>query len=91
MVVPAGEKISEVQVAEARPEAIILAWAATGAKSDPKQPYKVMAWKDVPAIRNRKVYVISDELLNTPGPPLIEGARALYNVFHPQNRTRVRA
>jgi iron complex transport system substrate-binding protein len=91
LVVPAGEKISEAQVAEAKPEAIILAWAATGEKSDPKQPYKVMAWKDVPAIRNRKVYVISDELLNTPGPPLIQGVRALYNIFYPENRTRARA
>jgi iron complex transport system substrate-binding protein len=91
MVVPPGEKITEAQVAAAKPDAIILAWAATGAKSDPKQPYKVMAWKDVPAIRNRKVYVISDELLNTPGPPLIQGVRALYNIFYPENRTRARA
>jgi iron complex transport system substrate-binding protein len=91
MVVPAGEKIGEAQVAAARPEVIVLAWAATGAKSDPTQAYKVAAWKDVPAIRNRKVYVISDELLNTPGPPLIEGARALCKLFHPENRMRERA
>jgi len=91
MVVPAGEKISEAQVAAAGPEVIVLAWAATGAKSDPKQAYNVTAWKDVPAIRNRKVHVISDELLNTPGPPLIEGARALYKLFHPENRMRERA
>jgi len=90
MVVPAGEKIGEAQVAAAGPEVIVLAWAATGAKSDPKQAYKVTGWKDVPAIRNRKVYVISDELLNTPGPPLIEGARALYKLFHPENRMRER-
>jgi iron complex transport system substrate-binding protein len=91
MVVPPGEKITEAQVAAAGPEVIVLAWAATGLKSDAKQTYKVMAWKDVPAIRNRKVYVISDELLNTPGPPLIEGAHALYNIFHQENRTRVQA
>jgi len=41
MVVPAGEKITEAQVAAARPEVIVLAWAATGAKADPKQAYKV--------------------------------------------------
>src|SRR5712691_3552235 len=65
MVVPAGEKITEAQVAAARPEVIVLAWAATGSKSDAKQAYKVTAWKEVPAIRNSKVYVISDELLIT--------------------------
>ena len=91
MVVPAGEKITEAQVAAARPEVIVLAWAATGAKADPKQAYKVSAWKDVPAIRNRNVYVISDELLNTPGPPLAEGARALYKLFYSASRMRERA
>ena len=91
IVVPPGEKVTDAQVAAAGPEVIVLAWAATGAKADANQAYKVMAWKDVPAVRNRKVYVISDELLNTPGPPLIEGARALYNIFYPGNRTRARA
>jgi iron complex transport system substrate-binding protein len=86
MVVPAGEKISEGQVAEAKPEVIILAWAATGAKADPEQAYKVTAWKDVPAIRNRQVYVVSDELLNTPAPPLVQGARKLWIALHPPNR-----
>jgi iron complex transport system substrate-binding protein len=77
MVVPAGEKVSDEQVAEAKPEVIVLAWAATGNKSDPNQAYKVAAWEAVPAIRSRSVYVIPDELLNTPGPPLIRGAQEL--------------
>ena len=91
MVVPSGEKVTEAQVAAARPDVIVLAWAATGMKSDPRQAYKVAAWKDVPAIRNRNVYVISDELLNTPGPPLVEGARALYKLCHSANGMRGRA
>jgi iron complex transport system substrate-binding protein len=86
MVVPAGEKITDAQVAAAMPDLIVLAWAATGTKADPEQEYKVAAWKDVPAIRNRNVHVISDELLNTPGPPLIDGARELWKVVHLQNR-----
>jgi iron complex transport system substrate-binding protein len=88
LVVPAGEKISEAQVAEAKPEVIVLAWAATRGKADLKQAYKVMAWKDVPAVQNRRVYVISDELLNTPAPPLVEGARELWNALHSQNRSK---
>ena len=91
MVVPAGEKITEAQVVAAQPEVIVLAWAATGSKADVEQAYKVTMWKDVPAIRNRTVYVVSDELLNTPGPPLVEGARALYKLFHPENRMREQA
>ncbi len=86
MVVPAGEKITEAQVAAARPEVIVLAWAATGAKSDPRQAYEVRSWKDMPAIRNRQVHVVRDELLNTPGLPLVQGARELWNVLHSRNQ-----
>jgi len=81
MAVPAGQKVSDEQVAEAQPEVIVLAWAATGNKSKPDKSYQVGAWKDVPAILNKRVYVVRDELLNTPGPPLIEGANQLLRIF----------
>ena len=81
MSVPAGEKISDEDVASARPEVIVLAWAATGDNSKPQQVYGVEAWMDVPAIRERRVFVIRDELLNTPGPPLLHGARELQRVL----------
>jgi iron complex transport system substrate-binding protein len=82
MVVPAGEKISDEVVAAAQPEVIVLAWAATGDKSKPQQAYGVEAWKDVPAIRERRVFVVRDEFLNTPGPPLILGAWELRKILH---------
>jgi iron complex transport system substrate-binding protein len=87
MVVPAGEKVSEELVAAARPEVMVLAWAATGEKAEQERAYKVVAWKDVPAIRERRVFVVRDELLNTPGPPLMEGARELWVVLD-QNRKK---
>jgi iron complex transport system substrate-binding protein len=77
MIVPAGEKVSEALVAAAMPEVIVLAWTATGATADGAKAYEVPEWKDTPAIRNRQVYVVRDELLNTPGPPLIRGAKEL--------------
>lgn len=86
MVVPAGEKTTEEQIANARPDVIVLAWAATGKKADPKRAYGVAAWKEVPAIRNRQVHVISDELLNTPGPPLLQGAMELAKILRGINR-----
>jgi len=86
MVVPAGEKVSEERVAAARPEVIVLAWAATAAKADPQRTYGVAAWKDVPAVRDKRVCVISDELLNTPGPPLVRGATELWRVLHSRAR-----
>jgi len=88
MIAPAGEKVTDAQVAEARPEVIVLAWAATGGKADPEQAYKVEAWKDVPAIQERRVFVVRDELLNTPGPPLMRGALELWKVLHRRNEVR---
>jgi iron complex transport system substrate-binding protein len=81
MPLPAGQKVSEEQVAGAQPEVIVLAWAATGDKADLQKPYQVAAWKDVPAIRDKRVYVVRDELLNTPGPPLVAGAKQLFRIF----------
>jgi iron complex transport system substrate-binding protein len=87
MVVPAGIRISDEDVAAAKPDVIVLAWAATGAKSDPQQTYDVAAWNEIPAVRNRRVYVVRDELLNTPGPPLVRGAKELLPLLHPEIAT----
>jgi len=74
---PAGQRVTDEQVAAARPDLIVLAWTATGAKADPRRALQNPAWRDVPAVRRRRVLVISDELLNTPGPILVQGTREL--------------
>jgi iron complex transport system substrate-binding protein len=81
MVLPAGQKVTDEQVATARADVIVLAWAATGNRAKPEKSYQVAAWKDLPAIRNKHVYVVRDELLNTPGPPLLAGAKVLFRIF----------
>jgi iron complex transport system substrate-binding protein len=81
MTLPAGQKVSDEQVAGAQPEVIVLAWAATGDTADPQKSYQVAAWKEVPAIRDKLVYVVRDELLNTPGPTLVVGAKQLFRIF----------
>jgi iron complex transport system substrate-binding protein len=84
MVVPAGERVSDEQIAAAQPDVIVLAWAATGTRAKASEAYKVAGWKNVPAIRNKRVVVIADELLNTPGPPLVDGAKELLRVIGPR-------
>ncbi len=84
MVPPSGQRVTDEQVAKARPDVIVLAWAATGEQAKPAKAYDVPAWKDVPAVREKRVHVVRDELLNTPGPPLVAGARELFRILHSQ-------
>jgi iron complex transport system substrate-binding protein len=77
MAVPAGERVSDLDVAEANPEVIVLAWTATRDGAKPDSALANPAWQHVRAVKNRRVVVIRDELLNTPGPPLVEGVRLL--------------
>jgi iron complex transport system substrate-binding protein len=81
MVVPAGQRVTDEQIAKANPDVIVLAWAATGARAKPASALRNPVWKDVTAVRNKRVFVIRDELLNTPGPPLVRGAQELLRVF----------
>jgi iron complex transport system substrate-binding protein len=82
-VLPAGKRVSDADVARARPDVIVLAWAATGDRAQPRRALQNAAWKNVPAVEVRRVVAIRDELLNTPGPPLMEGARELLRAIHP--------
>ena len=84
MAVSAGARVSDEDVARARPEVIVIAWAATGARPRASSTLANPAWQDLPAVRHRRVHVVRDELLNTPGPPLVEGARELLRILHPE-------
>ncbi|GAC1635357.1 MAG: cobalamin-binding protein [Candidatus Acidiferrum sp.] len=77
-----GARIEDEAIAADNPDVVILAWAATGNRAKPETAYANKKWRDVAAIRNRRVFVIRDELLNTPAPILTEGARALARVLN---------
>jgi iron complex transport system substrate-binding protein len=81
-VVPPGQRIDDETVARAKPDIIILAWAAAGDRAKPQSALHNPLWKNLPAIRSGRVIVIRDELLNTPGPPLMRGARELLRAIH---------
>jgi iron complex transport system substrate-binding protein len=81
-VVAPGKRVSDDEVVRAKPDVIILAWTATGDRASPARMLADPAFRDVPAVKNRRVIVIRDELLNTPGPPLMQGARELFRAIH---------
>src|SRR5262249_46885691 len=88
MVVPAGEKVSDAQVAAAKPDIIVLASAATGEAADGTKAYEVAEGKELPAVYDKRVYIIRDEWVNTRGQPLVYGARALRKIIASYSNSR---
>jgi iron complex transport system substrate-binding protein len=80
---PAGRQVDSQEVIAADPEIIILAWAATGTRAQPDRVQKRPKWKTISAVRNERIYVVRDEILNTPAPILLEGLDELTALIRP--------
>jgi len=81
---PSERAVSEQAVLRARPDVVILGWAACGLRVDAGKVPQRPGWSKLPAVRNGQVFVVSDEVLNTPGPPLAEGLELLARIMHPE-------
>jgi iron complex transport system substrate-binding protein len=81
-VVPPGTRVTDDEVARVKPDVIILAWTAAGDRANPARMLANPVFRNITAVKNRRVIVIRDELLNTPGPPLMQGARDLFRAIH---------
>ena len=79
-----ARRIEEGDVLAARPEIIILAWAACGMRVNAKKVLARPRWSQLPAVRRSQVYIVSDENLNTPGPPVVAGLERLARIIHPE-------
>jgi iron complex transport system substrate-binding protein len=79
----AGAHTDAAAVAASDPEVIIAAWCGAGDRVPLEKIVSDRRWQQVRAVRDRRVFCISDELLNTPGPALIGGLHALAAAIHP--------
>jgi len=59
------------------PDIIIAAWCGAGNRVPLEKIVAQRGWQSLKAVREERVYCINDEYLNTPGPALLEGLRAL--------------
>ncbi len=85
-----GKTTSAETVAAARPDVIIAAWCGAGDRVPLEKIVEQRGWADLPAVRERRVFCISDELLNTPASNLIDGLRAVAWALHPELFPRTR-
>ncbi len=79
-----GATAEAEEVAAADPEVIVAAWCGAGDRVPLEKMMVQRAWQELDAVKNRRVYCITDELLNTPAPTLVGGLRALAQAIHPE-------
>lgn len=79
-----GRKVREQEVLSARPEIVILAWAACGLRVDTRKVVRRPRWAALPAFRRGQVYLVSDETVNTPSPVVVGGLERLARIIHPE-------
>ena len=80
-----GAQIEASVVAAFEPEILIAAWCGAGDRVPLEKTVTQRGWQNLSAVRNRRVYCIRDEFLNTPAPTLIRGLRALAAAIHPEH------
>jgi iron complex transport system substrate-binding protein len=75
---------TSAEIAGQAPDALLLAWCGAGTRVPLGKIVQQRGWSALPAVLTGKAAVIEDSLLNTPGPTLIQGLRAIAAVLHPQ-------
>jgi iron complex transport system substrate-binding protein len=72
-------KVTEEDAVKLNPDVIVTAYGPGMANAVLARP----AWKDVPAVKNKKVYEVNADLTNRPGPRLIEGVEEIAKAVYP--------
>jgi iron complex transport system substrate-binding protein len=78
-----GQQIAPEEVLHFDPEIIIAAWCGAGDRVPLEKIIAQRGWQQMTAAVNNCVFCISDELLNTPAPTLLQGLDALAFALHP--------
>lgn len=79
-----GAKTDSETVLNSDPDVMVAAWCGAGDRVPLEKIVRERGWNEMKAVRDGRVFCISDELLNTPGPTLVKGLAALYWALHPE-------
>lgn len=72
------------EVGEADPDALVLAWCGAGDRVPLERVARMRSWRGLRAVRERRMYCVPDEMLNTPAiPSLLEGLACVAHCVHP--------
>ncbi|MGH9547232.1 MAG: ABC transporter substrate-binding protein [Terriglobales bacterium] len=77
-----GTQSSAESILAMDPDVVVAAWCGAGDRVPLAKMVRDRGWQAMRAVRDGRVYCISDELLNTPAPTLVHGLRALAAAIH---------
>ena len=80
-------EIPDAEILAAAPDAVVMSWC--GVKEEKYRRDVVErrpGWSGVPAVRNGRIYPVTEAFLGRPGPRLVEGYRALARIVAGINR-----
>jgi len=72
-----SRKVSDEEIIAFDPEVIFVSYCGYKDKSDPKMVLERKGWQNIAAIKAGRVHVLNDDLLNRPGPRILESAKAI--------------
>lgn len=76
-------RFSEEQVLALQPEVIIItSMARGGAFEQVKASWE--RWKNLPAVRNHRIFLVDSDLVDRPSPRLLDGLELLFRLIHPE-------
>lgn len=79
-----GAHTTAEAVLNANPEVVIAAWCGAGDRVPLEKLVVSRRWEGMDAVKNKNVFCVRDEFLNTPAPTLLHGLRALAAAIHPE-------
>jgi iron complex transport system substrate-binding protein len=78
-----GRTTTAEEVAAADPDVLAFAWCGAGDRVPLALVIEQRGWHSLRPVRERRVFCIPDEFLNTPAHTLLEGLSCLAGVIHP--------
>lgn len=79
-----GAHATPDEVAAADPDVLVFAWCGAGNRVPLNRVIAQRGWQHLRAVRERRVFCVPDQLLNTPAPVLLDGLACLATALHPE-------
>jgi iron complex transport system substrate-binding protein len=77
-----GKTQTAEDVIAAQPDVVLAAWCGAGDRVPLERIVEQRGWENLPAARDRRIFCINDELLNTPASTLLGGLDAIAWALH---------